>query len=145
MSSDRVYHMDDCVLSLPEGFVDRSINVLEWPLPSGDTVVLVVQRERLSKDLGFDGYIAQETKSYPSQFEAFHDEGEERASLEYDVAVHHLKFRWKRDRDVLYNHQAFVDAGEAVIVLTVTGKASHKGEADSVIERSLEKLKFREG
>jgi len=144
MTSDRVYHTDDCVLHLPEGFVDKTLNVLEWSLESGDTVVLVVQREGLTEALSFDQYIARETRAYPSQFAAFHEDGVERASLGDGIDVHHLKFRWKREQDVLYHHQAFVDAGKRVLVLTATSKASHRGEVDGVIERALGELKFRE-
>jgi len=144
MTSDRVYHMDDCVLELPGGFVDRTLNVLEWPLESGDTVVLVVQREPLAEVLSFDQYIARETRSYPSQFAAFHEDGVERASVGDGIDVHHVKFRWKREQDVLYHHQAFVDAGTKVLVLTATGKASHRDDVDAAIERALGKLKFRE-
>jgi hypothetical protein len=45
--SARTYYMDDASIALPGGFIDRSSNILEWPLAGGDKLALVVQRERL--------------------------------------------------------------------------------------------------
>jgi hypothetical protein len=142
--SERIFHMDDCVVTLPPGFVDRTINVLEWQAPGGEPVVLAVQRERLLTDLAFDDYVDLETKGYPSKFGGFKQERDDSQELPSGIQVRRKSFRWKRERDVVYNHQAFVHAGESVIVFTASAKAQDRDEVDRLIDDALGTIKFRE-
>ncbi len=144
MSGDRIYHMDDAVLELPPGFIDRSVHVLEWRTPDGEAVVLVTQREPLPGTRPLADYVAQETKDYATRFEGYRAEEPPRDGAETALEALHRTFRWKRNEDVLYNHQVFVAAPPVVLVMTVTGKAAHREDVDRLVGRALADLKFRE-
>ncbi len=141
---DRTFHMDDAVLALPAGYLDKSVNVLEWQVENGERVVLVVQRERLPEGRSFDEYVETETKDYAKRFTAFRRETADEPHFDGDAEVKHQAFRWKKDEDVLYNRQAFVRVGSLALVMTATAKAAYRAEVDEVVRRSLDGLKLRE-
>ncbi len=143
MTTSRTYHMDDCVISLPAGYKDRSVNVLEWKTPSGDSVALTVQREPLG-EAQLEEYVVRETKEMPQTYRGFHVERDEAATLADAMAVWHKAFRWNKQTDVIYNHMAFVVAGPLVIIFVATAKARHREDADRVIDEAIQNLRIRE-
>ena len=50
----------------------------------------------------------------------------------------------KREREVLYTHQAFVLVADQVLIFTVSAKAVHRARVDSVVEGLMNSLEFRE-
>jgi hypothetical protein len=149
----RTYFMDDFTLELPEGFRDRSTHLLEWKTDDGDSVVLVAQREKLPgvddsdespPAVLLEQYVADQIKSYPSQFAGYRQEsGEAAVSEGGSLAMRRIAFRWKKEQDVLYHHQAFVLSGKHVLVLTGAGRASHRDQVDRLLKEALDHLRVR--
>jgi hypothetical protein len=145
--SDHTYYMDDCTLAVPAGFVDRTMNALEWPLEGGDRLGLVVQRERLPPDpadpAALDRYVAAQVKAYPAQFAGFHLERDEAADSDSAYDLRRKTFRWRHEQGVLYHHQIFVRVGASVLVLTATAKARHREAVDRLVDEALAGLRAR--
>lgn len=141
-----LYRMDDWVVPIPTGFTDRSINVLEWRLEdSTDKLALVVQREYVPTGTKLDKYVKKETKNYPSKFLGYRlerDDAHEGAVPGSQVC--HNAFRYKKDNDVIYTHQAFVLLGVQIVLLTGTAKATFKSTVDEVVDEAVNGLKLRE-
>jgi hypothetical protein len=150
--SVHAFYMDDCTLSVPEGFRDRTTNVLEWKTPENDTVVLIVQREPLPRpdparpftpEAGLAQYVTAQTKDNASRFAGFRMERDEVAAGDWGFHIHRKAFRWRKDEDVLYHHQAFVLARDRFIVLTGAAKALHRASVDVLLDDVLASFRIR--
>jgi hypothetical protein len=149
----RVYYMDDFTIDVPEGFRDRAVHLLEWRTDKGDPIALVAQRDDLPS-LGpddatppsvlFARYVSQATKDYPIQLAGYREEHSEvSVPSEGSLEMRRVAFRWKKDQDVLYDHQAFVLAGRKVLLLTCTGKARDRDAVDLILNGALERVRVR--
>lgn len=150
--SDYAYFTDHCTISVPQGFRDRSMNLLEWTTPEGDSIALAIQREKLPgvepsevapTEADLARYVAQQVKGYPAQFAAFHLERDEVATGDWRFPMHRKAFRWRKEQDVLYHHQVFMLVGEHVVVLTGASKARHRDAVDVLIEDALRSFRVR--
>lgn len=150
--SERTYLTDDCTVSVPTGFRDRSSNVLEWKTQEGDSVVLVIQREPIppspipgEEPPPFDlhRYIGEQTGEYPSQFPSFSLERDEASAPGASFPMQRKAFRWRKDNEVLYHHQAFVLAGARIVVLTVASKARHRVQVDTLMDEVIANFRVR--
>jgi len=150
-TAKRLFHFDEGVVSMPGGFRDRSSQILEWTVDNTSSVVLVIQRERLTIDprtqlsLTLDDVVARETGEYPTRFLGFRlDPNEFPDPTDGTLPLRRIVFRWKSDREVLYHHQVFVLSDQLVLTLTMSSSAAHRDRADHVIQEALSSLRFRE-
>jgi hypothetical protein len=141
---DRPYLMDDCRLTLPDGFVDRSAHMLEWRTEEGDRLALVVQREALPGGSSLDDYVASAAKGLAARFIGIHVERDETLDLR-GLPLRRRTFRHKHEQEVLYQYHAFVQAGGTVLVFTGAGKARHRDRVDYIVDAALARLEFRDG
>lgn len=141
-----LYRMDDWVVPIPPGFTDRSINVLEWRLEdSTDKLALVVQREYVPAGTNLELYVKKETKNYAGKFLGYRLEREDtHEGAVPGSKVKHNSFRYKKDNDVIYTHQAFVLIGQQIVLVTGTAKANFKSTVDEVVDEAVNGLKLRE-
>jgi hypothetical protein len=146
----RTYYMDDATIAVPPGFVDRSVNVLEWPLEGGGKIMLVVQRERLPGSAGGDlpqgalsRYASAQTKDYPAQFAGFSLERDEVTSDGSGLEMRRMAFRWRREQEVLYHQQVFILAGADVLLVTASSNAEHREAVDRLTEDVITALRIR--
>ena len=139
-----LYLTADSAFAVPDGYVDRTVNMLEWTIEkTNDKLSLIAQREKVPPKTNLDAYVAKQTKNYDTVFEAYRVE--ETFEKERSLAeASHLAFRFKREREVLYTHQAFVLINGQVLVFTVSAKAVHRARGDSVVEGLMNSLEFRE-
>lgn len=138
------YHMNDCVLALPRGFADRSLNMLEWQLESGDTVALVVQRDMVGSSTDFDDFVEEETRGYSSQFLGYHLERDDAETPQAGLDLRRKTFRFTRDGDVIYSHQIFILDRPRLLVLTASARARHRRDVDQIVDDALVGLRFRD-
>jgi hypothetical protein len=132
--------MDECAVTLPAGFRDRTMHILEWKTEEGDSVVLMVQRDDEPPRGGrtFEDYVAEQTREYPARFAGFKLERDEVATGETGgVEMIRKTFRSTKDGDVLYHHQAFVHIGPTLLVFTGAAKARHRDYVDRVLDEAL--------
>jgi hypothetical protein len=144
------YYMDDGAISVPTGFVDRTVNALEWPLEGGDKLALVVQRHPRPRAAEgeppahvLEHYVTSETRIYPAQFTGYHVEKDEASGGGSAFEMRRLAFRWLNDQEVLYHHQVFALVGEVVLVLTCAAKARHREAVDRLLDVALADLRGR--
>jgi hypothetical protein len=151
--SAHLYYADDCTLTVPAGFRDRTTNLLEWKTPEGDSIALAIQREplparppeeALPPAAVLQQYVDEQTRTYPTQFAGFRLERDEVAAGDGGgFEMRRKAFRWKNGEDVLYHHQAFVIIGERILVLTAAAKARHRNAVDHLVEEALNDLRVR--
>ncbi len=134
------YHIDEGSLSLPADFRDASVNVFEWMSPEG-ICTLTVQREK-KHGRSFEKMIEQTTAPYAKSFPAFAEE--EPLAFELEVPTVGRRFRWRNEKGVQYHHQAFVDLGDSMLVLTAGGSARTAERVDEVLLQALNGMRLRE-
>lgn len=136
-----VYHMDEAVLSLPEGFEDATLHNFEWMGPEGKRA-LMVQRQVPQPSETFEALVARVTKPYPKIFTDYAEDPPDEVDI--GVAAVSKRFRWRHQGGVLYHHQVFVDVGHVVLALTASGKAHQQSEVDAILQEALSGLHLRE-
>ena len=137
------YHMNECVLRVPAGFVDRSVNILEWTLASGEKLALIVQRQHVDQGVSLEAIVEEETREYAAKFVAYHLDRDE-VEAEGPVAVRRKVFRFKKEQDVFHNHQLFILDGAQLILVSASARAHHRGDVDQVVDECLAGLRLRE-
>jgi len=143
------YCMDDCTIHVPSGFRDRTNHVLEWKTPEGDAVALVLQRDAPGEppagapSIDLPRYVADQTRDYPIRFAGFHLERDEASDHGSGFPMCRKAFRWRKEQDVLYHHQAFVQVGDGFVVITAAAKAAHRESVDALLDDVLESFAAR--
>lgn len=136
------YRVGDIGFDLPEGFEDRSVNIFEWP-SEGGRIGLVVQRESARRELDLSAYVAEQTRDYATRFDAFRLEAQDADELPL-AQVRSKRFRFKREQEVFFTHQAFVHNEGTVFVFTGSGKASQREIVDDLVGNLIQSLHLRE-
>jgi hypothetical protein len=92
----------------------------------------------------FAQYVNRATEDYPTQLAGYREErSEASAPGERSLEMRRKAFRWNKDQDVLYHHQAFVLAGTKVLLLTCSGKARCRQAVDEVLDGALAHMRVR--
>jgi len=139
--SGYVYHMDEGVLTVPEGFVDATMHNFEWIGPEGRRA-LMVQRQLPGPDESFEALVARITKPYAKIFADYAEEPAD--DVDVGMPAVSKRFRWRHESGVLYHHQVFVDVGRVVLAITASGKASVSDEVDAILQQAISGLRLRE-
>lgn len=139
--SHYVYHFDEGVITLPEGFRDASVQLFEWTLPDG-RCTLTIQREARTGTSTFEELVAQVTETYPKQFPGFSEE--DPMELALDLPATSRRFRWRNEGGVSYHHQVFVDLESTLLLITCSGHARLRDDVDRVLHEALSGLRLRE-
>lgn len=134
------YHIDEGALELVPGFRDATVNVFEWVLDTG-RCTLMIQRE-LKGDRTLAKMVELTTAPYAKSFPAYAEE--EPAELVMDVEAVSRRFRWRNEKGVQYHHQAFLDLGRQMLLLTASGSARAQEQVDEILMTALNGLRFRE-
>jgi hypothetical protein len=140
--SDYTLHLDELVLEVPKGFQDRSVQVLEWPIPGGERIALVIQREPLAEEDAFEGYVARTTADYPKSLASYHAEDPQT----FDLPIPYVSkpCRWRHEDSVLYQHQVFLRLYDRSILVTASARAAHRDDVDELLRRCLAEPRIRE-
>lgn len=144
MSQARIYHMDECVIPVPDGYRDRTTHVLEWPLDAGHNLILTVSRDTLPPGAGFEEYVQRETKGLSGRYRGFKLDRDESGTLAGGLAIARKTFRWSQEAKVVYNHLAFANAGALIVLFVATARAADREVADRLVDDALAELRFRE-
>ena len=136
------YHMDDCVISVPEGFRDRAIHVLEWAAEDESPIVLIVQRDKLANKT-LEEYVEQDSRDYDTRFKR-HAPEELPEGPSLPTPCVQRAFRWVRGEEVLYNRHVYLADAALVICMMTSGLARHRPRIDQIAGDAVESLCFRE-
>ncbi len=134
------FHIDEGALVLPDGAVDRSMNLLEWKI-DGDPVQLTVQRDTHADRLSPAKLLAVTTSEYERRFPLFQSETAPALEIACDHAV--AAFTWKKDHQAVYQAQVFIELGSRVLVLTASGRAKHRDAIVALIQGAVESMTVR--
>jgi len=136
-----LYHVDEGVLSLPDGFTDQTLNMFKWVFPEGECS-LAIQRERIPANKSFAELVKLVTDPYPKQFPSYTEEPT--MEIAFDLPTATRRFRWRKDSAVSYHHQVFVDLEGSLLLLTASGQARLREKVDDVLHEALSGLRLRE-
>ncbi len=136
-----LYHVDEGVLSLPEGFTDHTIHMFKWVFPEGECN-LAVQRERIPADKTFADMVKLVTDPYPKKFPSYSEEPPMEVALEWPTATR--RFRWRKESAVSYHHQIFIDLEGTLLLLTASGQARLRDKVDELLHETLSGMRLRE-
>lgn len=137
-----VYHMDEGVLTLPEGFTDATVHAFTWATSHGG-ISLAVQREAAKSGRTFEQTVLEVTKPYATQLAAYAEE--EPMEITLDRPAVSKRFRWHHESGVVYHHQVFVDLEGSVLLFTCAGEAAARDRVDDILHEALSGLRLREG
>ena len=136
-----VYHLDEGVITLPEGFTDHTLHMFKWVFPEGECS-LAVQRERLPADKTFEEMVKLVTDPYPKQFPSYTEEPVVPVVL--DLPHTTRRFRWRKEAAVSYHHQIFIDLAGSMLLITASGQARLRERVDEVLHETLSGLRLRQ-
>ena len=137
------YHFDEAVLPVPAGFIDKSVQVMEWPSSApGQGIMLVISRR--APFATFDDDIRRDIDETRTGLKACVVEADEPGEVGQLVA-HYLTMRYVREGKALYHRQVFVQAAPTrLLTIFAVGPASTRSEIDDLFVSAIDGIRFRE-
>ncbi|MDI3285333.1 DcrB-related protein [Polyangium sp. 15x6] len=135
------YYMDDVEVAVPAGYVDRTVHTLEWHTEDGGRVALVVQRDPDPSRPSVDQLFAIAMAEYGKRLPMLHVE----EPPTVDLAVPHrlAAIRWKKDQDVVYQVQLFVQLQDRNLIATFSARPSYREQIDAWVGEFCRSLMVR--
>ncbi len=135
------YQTDEVAFEVPDGFVDDSSNLMEWPAEGGG-IALLLRRRPIAEGSSF----AAMTKSYSAELRARLTGFREEGPIPFEVpGPHHaLCFRFREDARVIYQVHLMLDRGDKALFFIWGGPAQHRALVDALAKQSAESLMIRE-
>ena len=130
--------MNDLTLELPEGYVDRSVNVLANP---ASQISINITRDVLPKEPLFD-QIRRELGKWGKKAPRFYlisDKARQVGSL----AGHEIRFQWMPQSVLLYQRQVYVPYYGKYLTITGTAPKRLAAQTDAAMDEMLGPAKFR--
>lgn len=115
------YWTDELQAELPDGFVDRSTHILEWPHGT-DSLSLAIQRDTSRDRKTPSALLTRAQQEFERRFAHFTLEEPPTLELAFEHAA--VAFRWKGDGKALFQAQLVLELGDRLIIATASGVAS---------------------
>jgi len=133
---------DELVLTVPEGAVDKSANLLEWTV-DGDVLQLTILRDGSPKRRSPAELLAASSQEQERRFALYKPE----PAPELDLAFSHAisACTWKRDQHAVLQVQAFIELGSRLVIVTVTGRTRQRELILDLAQKALESVTPRQG
>jgi hypothetical protein len=135
------YVMDEVEVAVPAGFVDSTVNTLEWQTEDGSRVSLVVHRDQNPERPSVDKLFAIAMAEYGKRLPMLHVEDPPEVSLQLPHRVAAL--RWKKDQDVIYQVQLFVQLEDRNLVMTFSARSNYRPQIDTWVGEFCQSLQVR--
>lgn len=136
-----IYGMDDVEVAVPAGYVDRTVHTLEWQTEDGGRVALVVQRDLTPSRPSVDQLFAIAMAEYGKRLPMLHVE--EPPTVEMSVPHRMAAIRWKKDQDVVYQVQLFVQLEDRNLVVTFMARPSYREQINEWVGEFCRSLMVR--
>lgn len=137
-----MYHFAEGALELPDGFTDRTVNLFESKREGG-TVVVSITRDAMPVGLTLEAVANRFLDEMSTRLRRF--ELQRRASSEIGflpaVEVHYTFFH--PDGGLVSQLQAFIQHGDRLILVAMTGPAKLLPGTTKEFKALLESIKFR--
>jgi hypothetical protein len=139
------YYLNEAAFSLPDRpFVDRTVHVLEAPLPDGDALGVLVMRRRIAEGKSLretvDEHLADDAKRLAGF--ALIDRAEATVAGAPAILV---CGRWRHSGKILYQRQAHLALGWAWVFFAANAPLSAREACDEAFEGILGSLVLRDG
>jgi hypothetical protein len=141
--SDYTYHTDNAVFSVPEGFKDGSVTVLEWTVDGDRRVALTVQREAPRGDATLEVTVRENLKTLARTLRGFKEKSAGPAEIE-GAPGYRVEFEFKHETGALVQQQTYVRTDDAILVVGVTGRPADRATCDGIMDRVVRTLRIRE-
>lgn len=136
------FHVDEAALDVPAGFIDRSVNVLEWTIEGDERLVLVIERAPAVESL--DACVESHVGSYPSRYAGYKLLEVHHAEVD-GMRVIELEIRSRTDAGVMHHHQAFIEMSWGALILSATTKFAFAAQCEALVDGVLDTLRVRDG
>jgi hypothetical protein len=138
------YYLNEAAFSLPDRpFVDRTVHVLEAPLPDGDALGVLVLRRRIAEGKSLRETVDEHLADDAKRLSGFTVQGRAETTIAGAPAIV-LCARWRHSGKVLYQRQAHVAVGWAWLLFSVNGPLSAREACDEAFEGMVETLVLRD-
>ncbi|UQA57166.1 DcrB-related protein [Polyangium aurulentum] len=135
------YYMDDVEVAVPAGYRDTTVHSLEWQTADGSRVALVVQRDQNPARPSVDQLFAIAMAEYGKRLPMLHVE--EPPAVELPVPHRLAAIRWKKDHDVVYQVQLFVQLADRNLIATFSARPSYREHIDTWVGEFCRSLMVR--
>lgn len=137
-----LFHMDDLVCSVPQGYRDDSTHALQWPAEDGSRIALLVQRDTTRERPKLEAMHQLALAEYKKRLPMLHMETEPTL----DLALPHrlAAIRWKREDDVVYQLQLFIELSDRNVIATFSARALYRDAVDDMAREFATSLRIRE-
>lgn len=135
-----LYMTQEAGLELPAGWIDASINLLEYARPGGPIRVGVSRTERGAKDLSacVEDRLTEQRRKLPF----FELEGKSARTVAGQPAIEVLA-RHEEASQRTYHRSLSLVIGKRFLVLIASGPEAHRAEIDAIFERAASTLALR--
>lgn len=134
------FHTNDVVLTVPQGFRDRSSQVLEWPNPSGQPLHLIMTRlEKRASEL--EKELAAAIRDLEITFHGLSSVDPPPLTTNFPLGQFACRFR--REDKVFYQRLIFIGAESYILSIATIGPASQRSEIDDLTQNAIQNLLFR--
>ncbi len=138
-----IFNFDEGVLELPGAWADSTVNVLSRPMLDGTQLAVVLTRVPLKKELDLEGFVDRNIETQKQSMRGWEMLGRRPAVLGNLPGVE-LKIKWLHDGKMVFHHAAYAVYYDKVLVITGSCAVKFAEECESLMNRILPTLKFRE-
>jgi hypothetical protein len=135
------YCMDDMEVAVPDGYVDKTVHALEWPTEDGGRVSLVVQRDQSQARGKIDDLFAKLMDEYSKRLPMF--QADEPPAVELQVPFRIAALRWKKEQQLIYQVQLFVELEDRNLVATFSAAPTYREHIDEWVGEFCRSLRIR--
>ncbi|GLU35883.1 DcrB-related protein [Trinickia caryophylli] len=136
-----MYRIQEGTLSIPEEWIDKTMNVFVSASTGTEGVSFVVTRESLPWGMRFDEYTANEVQKLAKQMPDYQLIGGEPAEVNGRAAYTH-EYRWKNNGMPLHQLLTMVEYGKRVLMLTFTVPGSLSDTQRVQVRQIVESLEL---
>jgi hypothetical protein len=139
------YYINEARFAVPErAFVDRTIHLLEFGLPGGGAIGVIVGRLRMEEGQSLRDMVEKHVADDKKRLSGFTVLDETERTVGGAPAIL-LRSRWRNDGSALYQLQAHVAVDGTRMLFAVTGPLRERAACDETFDGLLESLVWRAG
>jgi hypothetical protein len=133
-------HIAEGLLTVPDDWDDKTVNVFMKELPSGENASIVVTRDRLTEPL--DQYVARTLRGLSQTLPRFTLLSRHERAVG-PLTGHELVLRWTREGSPIHQQQVYVEYFSKILTFTLTAPQESAQEAAKAFSEVLDEVKLR--
>jgi hypothetical protein len=133
-------HIAEGLLTIPEGWEDKTVNVFLKELPSGENANIVITRDALTEPL--DQYVARTLRGLSQTLPRFSLLARRERAVG-PLTGHELVLRWTREGAPIHQQQVYVEYFGKILTFTLTAPLASADEGRRAFDEVLDEVKLR--